>query len=149
MLLQDVFKPKTIKINLAGATKAAAFMELIEAIQDASPELDRDELFVSIIERERKKETAIGNGAALPHGYSKAIETITGAIGISQEGIPYNTPDKKPVRVIFMLVMSKRPQEDHIVTLNRILRLVTSDGYPMLRNARSGLEAWNALSRLV
>ncbi|MDR2518826.1 MAG: PTS sugar transporter subunit IIA [Spirochaetaceae bacterium] len=149
MLLHEVFNLKTIKIPLNGATKEAAFMELIEAITDAYPELDRNELFAAIIERERKMGTGIGGGAAVPHGYSKGIDNITGAIGISQGGIAYNAPDNKPVHVIFMLVMSKAAQEGHLQILSQIFRLVTSEVYPLLWNVRDSAEARNILSRFV
>lgn len=86
MLLKDVFDQQSIKLNLESKTKEAVFTELIDAIVDIRPELDRDEIFAVVYDREIKMNTSVAPGVAVPHRYYLSAHNVFNAIGISQNG---------------------------------------------------------------
>jgi mannitol/fructose-specific phosphotransferase system IIA component (Ntr-type) len=78
-------------------------------------------MYAAINDRENKMSTGIGSGIAIPHGYSRTISTIAGAIGISKAGIEYDSLDHKPVHLMIMLVMGEASRENHLSVLNKVL----------------------------
>jgi mannitol/fructose-specific phosphotransferase system IIA component (Ntr-type) len=147
MLLNDVFDTQAIKLNLAGKTKEAAFSELVEAIADVHPELNRDEMLAVVQDRENKLNTSIVSGVAVPHGYYPGAGGVVGAIGISPAGIEYDAPDHKPVHFVFLIVMGEAFRENHLQVLSRILSLIKSEALTTIQAAKNHQEVQDILSR--
>ena len=147
MLLDDVFDTQSIKLNLASKTQEAAFSELIEAIADVHPELNRDEMLSVIQDRENKLNTSVVSGVAVPHGYYPGARGVVGAIGISPDGIAYDAPDHKPVHFIFLILMGEAFRENHLQGLSGILSLIKSGALTNIRAANSHQEVHDILSR--
>jgi len=95
-LLGEIFDVRSIKLDIDGKTKESALAELIDSISVLNPECNRAELLAAIMEREKKMSTGVGNGVAIPHASCRGIDNISGAIGISKQGIEYGALDKKP-----------------------------------------------------
>jgi mannitol/fructose-specific phosphotransferase system IIA component (Ntr-type) len=102
-LLSEIFDVRSISLDCNGKTKESALAELIDSISALNPDCDRAELFKAIMEREKKMSTGIGNGFAVPHANCRGIANMTGAIGISSQGIDYEALDKKPVHIVLCL----------------------------------------------
>ena len=147
-LLSEIFDSQTIKLNIEAKTKELAFAELIDAIAGLYPECDRDELFKAIMEREDKIDSKFANGVAIPHAHYNGIGKMVGAIGISKQGIDYGTLDKKPVHIVFLLVISKQVNENHLYILNQLLRVAQSEEVVSLKNAKNTEEIHEILSRM-
>ena len=148
MLLSDIINEQSIKLNLDGTTKDAVFTELVDTIETAHPEFGRDEMLTALLEREQKMSTGIASGVAIPHGYCRSINTISGAIGISRSGIDYGALDHKPVYVVFMIIMGEAAREYHLRTLNRIFTLVKSEAMNLILKSKHPREVHDILSRL-
>ena len=147
MLLSEIFDEHSIKLNLDAHTKEAAFRELIETVADIHPELNKAEMFSVIQDRERKMSTAVTSGVAVPHGYYPDSYGIFGAIGISRNGIEYDTLDNEPVHFVFLLLMGESAREQHLRTLNRILALIRSGCLATIQAARDAREVRDILSQ--
>lgn len=118
--LGDLFDIHSINLNLetSNGNKEAIFKELIKGITAINPDVDADELLAAIMEREKKMNTGIGSGVAIPHAYCRGLKRITGAVGISKKGIEYGGLDNKPVHVVFLLAISEKSEESHLHFLN-------------------------------
>ncbi|MDR1248414.1 MAG: PTS sugar transporter subunit IIA [Treponema sp.] len=147
MFLKDVFDKHSIKLNLASKTKEAVFTELIDAITDIHPELNRDEIFTAIYDRESKMNTAIVPGVAVPHGYYLGANNVFGAIGISQTGIDYDALDQKPVHIVFLIIMGEAYREKHLRVLSRLLSMIQSEELGYMQEAKSSQDVYDILSR--
>ncbi|HZK20081.1 MAG TPA: PTS sugar transporter subunit IIA [Treponemataceae bacterium] len=124
MILRHVFTPGMININLLSEDKDEVFEEMIEEFVAFQPELDRSELLESIQEREDKMSTGIIPGIAVPHGKTASISGIKGAIGLSADGIDYDSLDQKPVHAVFMLISSPENNEDHLQVLKVLAQIL-------------------------
>ena len=146
-LLSRVFDLRAINLDLDNKTKEKAFVELIDSIADFHPECNRSELFTAIREREEKMNTGIGNGVAIPHISYRGIGKITGAIGISRHGIDYGAMDNIPVQVIFLLITGDHPEENHLLVMNHILKLIQSEAFLLIKNAKNAQDIHAILTR--
>ena len=147
ILLNEVFDPRSIRLNLEAKTKEEIFIELAEAITAVHPECDRASLLASLWERENKLSTGVVSGVAIPHTIYGGINNIAGAIGISQTGIDYGAPDHKPVHVVFMLAINDKATENHLRFLNQIFTLAQSEAITIIREAKNTETVINILSR--
>jgi mannitol/fructose-specific phosphotransferase system IIA component (Ntr-type) len=145
MLLTDVFDIKCINLNLESMTKEEAFKELIETIALVHPEMDRETLLEAINARESKMTTSVIPGAAIPHGCYPGAGKIIGAIGISHNGIEYDSPDHKPVYLIFMLLMGEESREKHLHILNKVFSIINSEALKLIQSANSSQEVYEIL----
>ncbi|MBA7663614.1 PTS system fructose-specific EIIABC component [subsurface metagenome] len=68
--------------------------------------------------------TGIGYNIAIPHARSTGIKGLTGAFGISKEGIEFDALDKEPVYLFFVLAAPKNAAGDYLKALATISRLL-------------------------
>ena len=146
--LSDIFDLISIKLDFDGKTKELALADLIESISVLHPECDRTELFTAIMEREKKMSTGIGNGVAIPHASCRGIVNMSGAIGVSKQGIDYGALDKKPAHVVFLLAINEKADENHLHILNLIFKLAESAELALMKNAKNAEEIHAILSRV-
>jgi mannitol/fructose-specific phosphotransferase system IIA component (Ntr-type) len=147
VLLKDVFDEQSIKLNLENKAKEAVFAELINVIVDIHPELNRDEIFTAVYDRESKMNTSVAPGVAVPHGYYPGAHNIFGAIGISPSGIDYDALDHKPVHVVFLIIMGEAYREKHLHILSRLLSMIKSGALDYIQGAKSSQDVYDILSR--
>ena len=144
-MLNKVFDPGRIILNLKSTTRDEVFEELIETIVQSDSEFDRGELLEAILLRENKMNTIIRPGIALPHGYIDKFEEVIGAMGFSQEGVEYDDIDE-PVHVFILLLMGKKSKELHLRVMSHILEMLNSKIFTGIRNAGTSKEAYNLIS---
>ncbi|MDR1466079.1 MAG: PTS sugar transporter subunit IIA [Treponema sp.] len=145
MLLSDVFDTRHIKLDLESTTKDEAFEELTQTVIALHPELDREAVLESIIERENQMNTAVMPDIALPHGYCQTLKGIVGVIGVSHAGIAYES--EQIVHYIFMTLMGGAEREKHLRVLSRLLNLCNSRAFSEIMAAQSGQEVCDILRR--
>jgi len=73
-----------------------------------------DELYESVVEREKSMSTAVGDAVAIPHGRIPKGPDIQGVFGICPEGVDFDAPDDKPVGLIMLIVTPAEHEEKHI-----------------------------------
>jgi mannitol/fructose-specific phosphotransferase system IIA component (Ntr-type) len=138
MKLSEFVRPELIQVGLEAEDKWDAITKLIDLMVDAGevkPE-DRDKVIDVVFDRERSMSTGMERGIAIPHANSQLIDEVVGAIGISKEGIPFESLDEKPSDLIVLLVIPKDKFQKHVRTLAGIARLFNHDELTTaLRNA--------------
>ncbi|MBQ0052400.1 MAG: PTS sugar transporter subunit IIA [Treponema sp.] len=120
MLLNEIFPKETIVVELESTEKDELFEELVEVIHSYCPQMDRSQALAILNERESKMTTGIMHNVGIPHALIPSMNKTVGAIGISKDGIDYDSLDKAPVHVVFMLVGSDSDTEHHIQILKSL-----------------------------
>ena len=116
MKLLEIVVKNGILPSLTAVERNKAIDEIMDALVEAGAvkaEL-RDEFVKSIIKREKRGSTGFGHGVAVPHVKHPAIDKMTVAIGISQQGVEFNSLDQQPVYSIFLLLSPEDNPEDHL-----------------------------------
>jgi len=146
-MLDAIFDPRRINMNLLSRTKSDVLGELVETVKKTDSALDRQELLNAITMRENKMATIILPGVAVPHGYCSAVHGIIGAIGLSREGIEFDREDRDPVHLFFMLLMDEASREQHLRVLGRLLEMINSAALGEIRGIENSQELYNLLCR--
>ena len=109
--------PELIMADLKSKTKEDAIRLLVNKIFQVCPEYNqevaKDALFKELIARERLQTTGLGQKMAFPHARIKHWPQFTMVIGISREGIDFNSLDGFPVNIVCLMVSSE--DEPYIV----------------------------------
>lgn len=128
-MLEQVFSPKSIVLNLESTEKDELFEEMVEAIVSVQPTVDRAQALAALRERESKMSTGIMHDIAVPHGNCMTVKGIVGAIGISRKGIDYDALDKAPVHLVFMLLSSTDETEKHLSVLKILASVLQNPAF--------------------
>jgi len=121
----DVLKPDCVKVPLLATEKRAAIEELVDVFAAAGAVGDAAELKAAVWARESQRSTGIGEGLAIPHGKGAAVKRLAMAIGMPTQPIEYDSIDRKPVKLIVMLVSPPDKVTEHVQALGRLSRLMT------------------------
>ncbi|MEE9369010.1 MAG: PTS sugar transporter subunit IIA [Pontiella sp.] len=89
--------------------------------------ITQEELYQTIIDREKQMSTGMGEGIALPHGRIKKGRSIQGVIGISREGIDFDAPDGKPVKLIMLIVTPESAKNMHLKVMGSLSAMVSDE----------------------
>ena len=125
MKISEFLDEQLIKINLKSKTKEDVLEELSEVLSDRYNELDKNNLVRILKDREKLGSTGIGMGVAIPHGKLKIEEDkLYIAIGISKNGVEFDSIDGKPVNIFFVLLAPEQATKKHLQALAKISRIL-------------------------
>lgn len=126
--LIDFVHEQNITTALRGPTKTEAIGQLVDLmIQSHGLGADRNTLRDEVLAREADFSTCIGGGLAIPHAVLPAGNTIAGVIGISREGLPFDTPDHRPVHCMVLLATPENMRDRHLEVIGALARTIGHD----------------------
>ncbi|MGS0680405.1 PTS IIA-like nitrogen regulatory protein PtsN [Shewanella sp. 125m-7] len=117
MELSTVLQPECTTCATPSSKKKV--LELISDIAAVQyPTLSSQEIFESLLAREKMGSTGIGNGIAIPHGRLSNIERPVAVLVKCEVPIPFDAIDKQPVDILFALLVPSEQCEQHLATLS-------------------------------
>lgn len=142
MALIELVQEKIVKTPLESTDKPDVLRELVQILQDAGEIDDFDAILTAVQDREDKQSTGLQDGIAVPHGKTTAVTRLKLAIGIAPQGIDFDSLDKAPSKLFFLLVASPDLAGPHVEALAEIAKLAQSKAFcKALANADSAQEA--------
>lgn len=96
---KDLFIPE-----LGASTKDGALKEIAKCLESSQKVYRASIIYDLLKKREGLGSTAIGGGVAVPHCRSIAVEKLTVLFAMKSKGIDFKSADKKPVKLLFMVV---------------------------------------------
>jgi mannitol/fructose-specific phosphotransferase system IIA component (Ntr-type) len=87
--------------------------------------ISQEELYQSVVSREKDMSTAMGRGIAIPHGHIEKGVAIQGVMAIIREGIDFDAPDNEPVKLIMLIVTPKDKKDLHLKVLSSLSSMVS------------------------
>ncbi len=124
MLISDYLDPSCIRVGVKGDTKEEVLKELVELQFEAHPEIDRGETMDSLYEREKLLSTGIGEGIAIPHARIESCSEILVSFGLLETGVEFNSLDRKPVRLVLLILFPKEKVNLQLRFLARVSRVL-------------------------
>ena len=111
--------------------------------------LKQDILFNSIFKREKLGSTSVGNGIAIPHVLIDSFQECKCIISILSNGIDFDSLDNTNVDLIFLLLMPKSNNIEHLQILASISRLLrNSELTNKLRGCKNAESAIAIISKI-
>ncbi|WP_027956354.1 PTS fructose transporter subunit IIABC [Halobacillus kuroshimensis] len=120
MRITDLLTEETIVLNMSASSKPEAIDELVDKLDEAGRLNDRGGFKKAIEDREGQSTTGIGDGIAIPHAKTNAVQNPAIAFGRSQEGLDYESLDGQPTHLFFMIAASEGANNTHLETLSRL-----------------------------
>ena len=117
MELCTILRPECTTCATPGSKKKV--LELISDLVAAQyPTLSSQEIFESLVAREKMGSTGIGNGIAIPHGRLTDITQPIAILVKCEEPIAFDAIDKQPVDILFALLVPADQCQQHLSTLS-------------------------------
>ena len=140
MKFADFICSNAIQPELVADDKEGVIEELVESLIDAGEIKadDKKSIVQAILKREELGSTGIGRGVAVPHTKHPSAEQLTGTVGVSINGVDFNSLDGGKVQLFFLLVSPPDLPQDHLRALENISRQLRDDMFcRFLRQAKS------------
>lgn len=146
MQITDLIIPQRISCHAQGASKKRALELLSELLAQAETGPDAQEIFNSLVARERLGGTGLGHGFALPHGRVKGGQRPIGAFVRLAAGVDFDAVDKQPVDLLFALLVPEECTEEHLQILALLAEMFNDKGLRAeLRAADSGADLYDLI----
>ncbi|MBF0522618.1 MAG: PTS sugar transporter subunit IIA [Candidatus Omnitrophica bacterium] len=126
MKMSDFLCSKAVTSDLKATTKEGVIQELVQLLIDAGvfEKSSKNKVIEILMAREALGSTAIGQGIAIPHGKSDCVEKLIGCLGISKQGVDFDSLDGEPAHIFFLLIAPIDSAGPHLKALARISRLL-------------------------
>src|SRR5919205_878824 len=104
MKFSDFICREAIRTNLEANEKEAVIRAMATSLLEAKKinSKDYESIVEAILKREELGSTGIGRGVAVPHTKHPSVERLVGTVGVSREGINFNSLDGEKVHLLFL-----------------------------------------------
>jgi mannitol/fructose-specific phosphotransferase system IIA component (Ntr-type) len=119
-LKEELFLP-----DLKSETKEEVINELVEPLIQAGHVRYKNLMLQTLLNRETLGSTGIGKGVAIPHCRTLTVTDIFIIIGFSKQGLPFDSVDKKKVRIFFLIIAPPQDESNvYLPILGKIVEMV-------------------------
>lgn len=127
MKLSDLITPDLVEMPLRAADKweALATIARVPVRAGRYPESMVPVVEQALVARERSMTTGMEHGIAIPHAAIDGIEDLVAVLGLSPGGVPFETLDGAPARIVIGLIIPRSKKLAHIKTLAEIAKLLS------------------------
>ncbi len=141
MRLSDLLNDKTIHLSFKSQQKKKIIEELLGVAGRTGKIKNREMAYKAVLDRESQMSTGLEKGIAVPHAKTKAVSDIVLALGISKEGIDFESADGKPSHLFFFVLAPEDAAAANVKLLAQIARLTNNPAFcRALKNAGTPAE---------
>lgn len=143
MKFSDFVKTEAIKAELESSDKEGVIRELVQhLVKSGQLAQDNQESIVeAILKREELGSTGIGRGIAVPHTKHPSVDQPIGTVGVSVNGVDFQSLDGEQVQLFFMLISPPNQPNDHLRALENISKQLQDETFcRFLKQSKSAAE---------
>lgn len=130
IILDQVVHKELMIVPSASKTKDDVIHELGSLLFKQGYTSDEEAFIDDVYVRETEGVTGIGQGIAIPHGKSNAVNETTIAVAVLENEIEWETLDGKPVKVVIMFAVTDHDTNmTHILLLQEIAKLLAHEEF--------------------
>lgn len=117
--LTNILSAEQVILDLEAGSKKRVF-EQAGMLFENHLGLARAIVFDSLFAREKLGSTGLGQGIAIPHGRIKGLKQAAGAFLRLSTPVPFDSPDGRPVNLLFVLLVPEQATEQHLQILSEL-----------------------------
>jgi len=117
--LTNLLSASQVVLDLDASSKKRVF-EQAGMLFESHLGLARAVVFDSLFAREKLGSTGLGQGIAIPHGRIKGLKQAAGAFLRLATPVPFDSPDGRPVNLLFVLLVPEQATEEHLQILSEL-----------------------------
>ncbi len=146
MLLEQIIKPDSVLCNAQARSKKHCLEILSELLVRSVPEINSEDIFERLVERERLGCTSLDQGVAFPHCRVEGLDTTIAALIRLSEPVDFDSPDGELVDLVFGLMVPKNINESHEANIRSIADLLGDQTLRQkMRDATTSNELYDSL----
>jgi len=147
MKILDYLNEEWVIPDLQGTDKPSIMRELSSVLVDPCQVTSDEELLQVLLDREKLGSTGIGGGIAIPHGRLRKLKTFFISFGRSVNGVDFDSIDRKPSQIFFLVMAPENSAVDNLKLLGRIVTLLKEPSFKKrLMGAHSQKELFQIIS---
>ena len=146
MKLRDKLIEETILVPMKSTSKENANQELLTHLQSMNILSGTVQLFENINKKEDTFTSSTGRGIAYPHSTSFEVDELTCVLGISQEGIDFNSPDGQDCHLILLTLSPANDPAKHRKFISRFRSMVRN---PDIRSSLYGSDSRDEILNII
>lgn len=145
--LAEYLSPECTVVPMAATHKDEAIRELVDCLDSAGKLGSRDQVLADVLEREATVSTGMEKGIAIPHAKTDGVAEIVLAVGVSPDGIDFQSVDGLPAHLVFLIASPRESRVPHLQLLAAIATRFRDDARRSAAiNARTATELVEALT---
>lgn len=117
--LSNLLTASLVLLDLDAGSKKRVF-EQAGILFEGRLGIARSTIFDSLFAREKLGSTGLGQGIAIPHGRIKGLKQAAGAFIRLEHPVPFDSPDGRPVNLLFVLLVPEQATEQHLQILSEL-----------------------------
>ena len=146
MSLQEIIKPDGVLCNAMARSKKHCLEILSELLTRNHPDIASDDIFESLIERERLGCTSLDKGAAFPHCRVEGVEESVAVLIKLSEPVDFDSPDGEPVDIILGMMLPQEIDDSHRADVRTVTEVLQDPALrARLREMNSSKDLYAAL----
>ena len=138
--LLDFLQENCITVGLTGGDRKETIRKLTSQLYATFPmEMEQEEFIDRVLKRDEMETSCLGKGLMIPHAILDEGDTIKGVLGISSEGLDFDTPDGRRVHAVLLLATPE-------IERNRHLQVITAFATEITKNENLSEQLYHAHS---
>jgi len=127
MNIIDILSIDCIKSSVNVSSKKKVLEKLGALITTQNPDISEDEIFESLVSRERLGSTGIGHGVAIPHGRVRTGGKCIGCFMQLENAVDFDAIDGEAVDLVFGLLVPEDSTDEHLQILSTLATLFSNE----------------------
>ena len=122
MELESFFNKKHI-IFLENNEKQLVLREMLNKLEELGKIESSSRFYTQVIHRESLENTGIGKGVAIPHTRTETVPEFISILGVSRQGIDYQSFDNIPVNYVLLSIFPTKLSTQYLYLIGMISRI--------------------------
>ena len=127
MNIKDLLKEDSIILNEHSSNKEEVIDTLIDKHFECHHITDKEKFKQAIMAREKLSSTGIGHLIAIPHAQNETVKYPSLVAMVDKDGVDFDSLDKTPVKLIFMIAVPKEGGTNHLEILAELSQILMDD----------------------
>lgn len=129
MKVTELLRKDIMLMDLQSTTKNAVIDEMIASLEKHHVINNADQFKEEILKREEQSTTGLGNGIAIPHAKTGAVNEATVLFAKSNKGVDYESLDGEPTYLFFMIAVPDGAYDTHLQALAALSRSLLDETF--------------------
>jgi len=126
MTISALLSPQRIFLDTEISSKKK-LLELIANIAADQTRLPESTIYANLLNRERLGSTGLGQGFAVPHARVDNLDKTVGYFFRLKEAVNFESPDNRPVDLVFTIIIPEEATEEHLVILSSLASIFSHE----------------------
>ena len=129
MRITDLLKACSVELNGTPQTKEETIKQMVALMEKGGNVTDVEKYKAGVFAREEEGTTGIGEGIAIPHAKTDAVNAPGLAAMVIAAGVDYDALDGQPVDLVFLIAAPNTEDNEHLEVLSRLSMLLMDESF--------------------